>query len=730
MKNAIGRCRAVRRMLPCVLVLGAPISPASASGRVTQEWLPGRCIPQFATALPVFGPGPNAALPRVNAGKHPALQIKMVETERQVLPPIPVTLECPDVVVQPTRIWAYETYDWISGKLLGPAFWPAVTIEARRSVPTFVKYVNNLPKFGDPITIGGEPTTATVQGLISTDQTLHWANPLGDTGAMSCEPPLSEACLQPFQGAPPAVVHMHGGEVLSDYDGGPEAWFTSEGGKGSAYRSLFPAGPGAAIYWYPNSQEPGTPWIHDHALGATRTNVYSGMAAFYFLRDPNREPRNLPEGAYEIEMAIQDRQFDTNSQLYFPDGTGDPASHLNGIPPNPGDHPYWIPEFAGDVVVVNGSPWPYLTVEPRRYRFRVVDGSNARFYNLSFGVPTWVIGADDGYLDVPVRVNNVFLAPGERADIIVDFAGKAGQSFTVSNDAPVPFPSGTPPTGDQARMAQIMRFDVTLPMKGKDSSCDPATGKQGGCVRPANARSVRLTDGSGNLQSGVSVQNIRQLTLKEAMGYDAEGQPTGPLEVLVNNTKWDGMHSPGIAAEFQSSDGISELPRVGSTEVWEIINLTTDAHPMHTHLAQFQILDRQAYDLGYLDAWAAAFEGKCTTGRDSMNPCPSYGPPNSYSTKNADGALGGNPAIGPYLVGSRMPPAPEESGWKDTAKAMPGEVLRIVVRWAPTYSPVSAARPGRNLYPFDPTSGPGYVWHCHIIDHEDNEMMRPYKVAR
>jgi FtsP/CotA-like multicopper oxidase with cupredoxin domain len=267
-------------------------------------------------------------------------------------------------------------------------------------------------------------------------------------------------------------------------------------------------------------------------------------------------------------------------------------------------------------------------------------------------------------------------------------------------------------------MAKVMQFRVNIPLKGDDTSCNPATG---GCRRPS--RLVRLTRGDGSRAEDVVVARVRQLVLKEHEG------PGGPLEVLVNNTRWDGMRSAGIAGDFASSMGITELPRVGSTELWEIINLTMDAHPMHTHLAQFQILNRQVVSSEYGDAWAAAFAGKCIPESDE-NPCPGYGPPNSYGSRNEDGAYGGNPGLRQYLAGQPSPPARWESGWKDTAKAYPGQVLRILVRWAPTSVPVRAVEAGRNLYPFDPTEGPGYVWHCHIIDHEDNEMMRPYKVVK
>jgi FtsP/CotA-like multicopper oxidase with cupredoxin domain len=465
--------------------------------------------------------------------------------------------------------------------------------------------------------------------------------------------------------------------------------------------------------------------------------VYSGLAAFYFIRDPATEPVGLPSGAQEIELAIQDRQFDTNGQLFFPDGSGDPASNLNGTPPNPKLHPFWIPEFVGDVVVVNGVPWPFLEVEPRRYRFRIVGGANARMWNLNLGAPAWVIGTDDGYLDAPAPieprgvslpdmeqpfVQRLFIAPGERYDVIVDFSSLAGATITVKNDAPVPFPSGLVPGSDQPTMAEVLQFRVTAKLQGTDTSCDPASG---GCGRPAAAPVVRLADeGTTEPAQGVTIDRRRQLVLKEVEG------PGGPMEVLVNNTKFDGRASPGIASEFRATDGVSELPRVGSTELWEVVNLTADAHPMHTHLVQFQVLSRQAFDFaGYLGAWAAAFPASCRPQPEVG--CPGYGPPRPYLVPNDDGAVGGNPALSSFLIPDTARPAnPEEAGWKDTAKAHHAKVLRMLVRFAPTSAAVADAQPGRNLFPFDPSDGPGYVWHCHIVDHEDNEMMRPYRVAR
>jgi FtsP/CotA-like multicopper oxidase with cupredoxin domain len=764
---------------------------AGASTLVPQTALPGGCIPQFAVPMPVFGPaGP---IPRVNALGHRDITVTMQEIEQSVLPtdtskynpqyfdPFSQTyLNCPDgLTVQKTRVWAYGISDSKTGQKLAPANWPAVTVQARRFIPTTVTFKNKLPKFGEPITINGVKTTGLVQGLVTVDQTIDWADPLGQAALNGCNmfpqdptnvftinPNLNPYCNTPYQDSPPAVAHLHGAEASSFVDGGPLAWFTPDGHKGRDYYTRYNAGPGAAVYKYDNFQEPGTLWFHDHVMGQTRTNVYSGMAAFYFLTDPRTQPRALPGGAFEIEMAIQDRQFDTNGQLFFPDGSssplpgaaqcgsglaGDPC--LNGPPPNPLNHPFWNPEFVGDVAIVNGAPWPVLHVAPARYRLHLLDGSNARMYNLDFGAaPVYVIAQDDSYLDKPVKVGKVFIAPGERNDVIVDFSKLAGQTITVTNDAPIPFPGGLfpvphtdPATGltlpaDQPQMASIMQFVVDKPLLLPDVSCDPA---QGRCGRPFPM--VKLTDGNGNVAPGVKIDKKRQLILKEFEG------PGGPLMVMVNNSQFMGSASPGIDATV-FPDGITEVPQQGSIEEWEIINLTMDAHPMHTHLAQFQILNRQPFDLdgtmgsgiagGYLGAWNAAFGTDPTmaplfTGCTVGQFCPGYGPPLPYQVPNADDALGGNPAIGDkavpsFLLGTPQPPPPQEAGWKDTAKAHPGEVMRILIRFTPTSIPNfrNFSFKGLNLYPFDPTKGPGYVWHCHIVDHEDQDMMRPYKVSK
>ena len=701
-----------------LFVLGNALS-SYASSLVDQTPLDPACIPMFAVSLPVFGPA--GSVPRVDAAGHPYLTVTMKEINQAVLP-----LTGPNLCgmkFRKTRVWAYESTDSRTGEVLGPANWPAVTLVATRGTPTRVKYINQLPSF-DPSYPWGP---GLVEGLLPIDQTIHWADPLHSMGH-SIERALSKGSSTPssdgdtsqqYIGPIPATVHLHGAEITTAYDGNPDSWFTPNGLKGPGYHSAGNPKPGEAIYEYPNSQEAGTLWFHDHALGITRTNVYAGLAGFYFLQDPSREPKGYPSGPYEIEMAIQDREFDTNSQLYFP-------QQLQV------GHPFWSPYFEGNVATVNGAAFPYLKVEPRRYRFHLLNGSNHRDYVLSFGkAPVYQIGADDNYFDKPVPLLNVSISPGERADIIVDFSNFAGQKITVGNTGikvTIPLP-------------QIMQFQVASRSKTPETSCDPThpAPSIGLCARKDPL--VRLTDGNGNVLPGVKIDKTRQMIF-----YDDTTTLAGVKE-FVNNTDWNGLESPGIAHDFPS-DGISELPRVGSIEKWQILYVSnmTGEHPFHIHLTQFQVVKREPLntklETPYLSAWKSAFgtihPELLPVGCSVGTYCADYGPPLDYLTPNTDGALGGNPAFSDYIAKDcetdpadcPTPPEPGESGWKDTVNVPSGQVTTLLVRWTPSDVAQIANRSytGRNLYKFDPTQG-SYVWHCHIIDHEDNEMMRPYRVT-
>ncbi len=690
--------------------------------QAAQTPLPGSAIPQFVDPLP--------GLDVIIAGTG---QIELHSKEFQA-PVMPSTFVPAAGTYTGTYVWGYlQPTQAARASYIGPV------IVAERGTPTQIKWVNGL---GDT---AGSNVLAWTQ---STDQTLHWADPLYQGMPNMCahsivpgQAPTGDCALH-YAGPIPDVTHLHGGEVPAEIDGGPDAWYTSDGNyHGAAYYAGLGGGGNSAIFRYPNSQEAASIWFHPHPLGVTRLNVYAGLAGAYLITDSvvNPPPANLPGPADIIPLVIQDRSFDVNGQLYFPNA---------GINP---EHPFWIPELVGDTIVVNGKTWPFLNVERKRYRFLFLNGSNARTYEMFLtdpvtkvnGPPMWVIGTDGGYLDTPVKIDpnvkpndKLVMMPGERYDVIIDFNDPtwlaANPNFSgtliLRNTGRTPFPKGAPPQG--STLGRIMQFRVGS-APATDSSYDPASGT------PLRQPMVRLVDPvAGTLAAGVSAQKTRQLTLNEVMG------PGGPLEVLVNNTKWDGMREDPdtgdrVAIPDSTNDGIgnylTEMPQEGQTEVWEIINLTADAHPIHLHLVQFQLINRQNFNVNkYNGVYNAAFPASVQIDPMTGLPYPGgvfiggFGPPNPYNTPNADGAVGGNPAVGPYLQGRAQPPLPQEAGWKDTVITYPGQVTRIAVRWAPT-SLATDLDVNELYYPFDPSGG-DYVWHCHILDHEDNEMMRPDKL--
>jgi spore coat protein A, manganese oxidase len=498
-----------------------------------------------------------------------------------------------------TTIWGYE------GSYPGP------TLVVRRDVPLDVRWTNAL----------------SVPHLLPVDQTLHWAMP-DDYPACGI----------------PIVTHVHGGHSESASDGLPDAWFTP---------GFAQTGPGwvKEVLHYDNDQEAGTVWYHDHALGITRLNVYAGLAGFYLTRDANEDmlvaANNLPTGPYEIEMAIQDRMFTADGQLYYP-----------ATPEMPGQpDPSHLPEFFGDFILVNSAAWPVLDVEPRQYRFRYLNGSDSRFYDLwvveqfeagqlpikpKSPVPTvYQIGTDDGLLNAPVLRNHFVFGPGERLDMVFDFSNPDlwGKTFVLRNNARSPFPKGE--TVDPNTTGQIMAFRVIKPL---DTSVYPET------VLPANLRPLY-----GPVAMPVPNADPRELVLFE--GEDEYGRLMAMLGTVADGAlAWDAP--------------ITENPMVNDTEVWEIYNTTEDAHPIHLHLVAFRVVDRQKFKADVDDE----------TGKpEDIN-----------------------------LIGKPRLPTAEENGWKDTVIMYPGEVTRIVA----TFS-----REGL------------YVWHCHILSHEDHEMMRPYYVG-
>ena len=426
---------------------------------------------------------------------------------------------------------------------------PGITFETRSGEALAVEWVNRLPE----------------RHFLPVDHTLHGAG----------------------EGSPEGrgVVHLHGGKTTPESDGYPEDWYP----------------PGQSrTYHYPNAQDPALLWYHDHSMGLNRLNIYAGMFGLHVIRDAVEEALNLPAGRYEVPLVIVDRDLTPAGQLSYP------------VSPDP-ERP-WVPEVFGETHLVNGRIFPYLDVEPRKYRFRLLNAANGRFYNLSLspGVEMRQIGSDQGLLSAPVAVSQLQLAPGERADVVVDFSTHRGAKITLVSDS-----------------FTLMQFRVGA-ARVPDPSSLPATLRA--VPRIAEATAVRT----------------RRLTLDEMLNGVAESQG-----MLLNKTPW---HLP-----------ITENPVLDTTEIWEFVNLTEDTHPIHLHMVRFQVLDRRRFD--------------------------------SFEFMTA-GTL--------RFTGALLPPDPNEMGWKDTVRVNAKTVTRIIVPFS--------GFPGR------------YVWHCHILEHEDNEMMRPYEV--
>ena len=495
----------------------------------------------------------------------------------------------------PTKVWGYN------GSFPGP------TIEAARGVSINVKWTNSLP------------AVHLFQSAL--DTTVHGAD-----------------LAAPFVRA---VVHLHGGATSPQSNGYPEAWFT----------------PGfSATYVYTNVQQPAALWYHDAAQGISRLNVLAGLAGLYLVRDPLNEPAGLPAGPpYEVPLIIQDRSFNKDGSLFYP-SVGD----------NPAIHPQWVPEFFGNTILVNGMVWPNLNVRSVQYRFRLLNGSNSRVYTLTFRLAECrslklrfrQIGTDGGYLREPVWVSSVTLAPGERADILVDFSGlPSGTKFILANSAPAPFPNGASPDSDT--VGQVMQLRVSgYTWNPRHDLPDPL-----------------------NIIPTLKATSTRTLTLNEVAG------PKGPQTLLLGGSRW--------------TDPITEKPALGSTEIWEIANLTASTHAIHLHLVQFQVLNRQPFNKKrYLKDYNKA-------NPVVPSPDPSVTPIVPLPLK-------------PYLNGDADSPPKNERGWKDTVRANPGQVTRLIVRFTPN--------DGTPAFPFDPTSG-NYLWQCGMLEHADNEMMRPYRLS-
>lgn len=412
---------------------------------------------------------------------------------------------------------------------------------------------------------------------------VDWINDLPPRHFLPLDPPHPG-----MEHAPPTRIstHMHGARVPSISDGYPDNWY----------------GPGkSSLCFYPNQQDATALWCHDHAMGVSRFNIFAGLMGWYLLRDDVEQSLGLPSGKYELPLLIYDRSFTPQGELYYP---------------NPPDQGAWSQEYLGDAMVVNGKVRPYHEVESRKYRLRIANTANSRFFALSLsnGQTFHVIGSDQGLLAAPLECSKLVLAPAERADIIVDFSASRGENIIL-----------------QSGEFDLMQFRVSKSPVADDTGLPTA-------LRPVH----RIPESEA--------VRTRVMTLNE---FDNESGMA--MVMLLNRRHW--------------ADPVTEIMKLGTTEIWSLANLTQDTHPIHLHMVRFQILDRRAF--------------------------------------SADDYLATNDLPLRY-TGPTMPPQPQEMGWKDVVQCPPGTVTRIIV-------------------PFQPYAG-RYLWHCHILEHEANDMMRPYDV--
>jgi len=532
-----------------------------------------------------------------------------------------------------STIWGYD------GTVPGP------TIEAERGQPVTVEWRNELD--------GPLPVVVTVAP--------HAAD--ADGVPVQCVPGLSGGTAD--RKAPAlaghTVVHLHGGLTPAVYDGWAE--------------NLFAPGQ-AAVFHYPMHQRAALLWYHDHVMGVTKLDVYAGLAGLWIVRDDHERGLGLPEGPpFEVPLLIQDRNFDVDEQ-----------GRLIGRLVHKTDPE--VMEAFPPFTVVNGKVWPVLDVRPATYRVRAINGSNARTYRLVLlrdGAPELEritqIGTDHGLLrtPAPVPADGLLLAPAERADLLVDFSDLApGSELTVLNTAAAPFDG----TGFQAADAEsvadvegllpypeVLRFRVagdavrrrSIPRELATDYEPPASRALARARRRAIALVERELDDEPNM-----------LTMRE-LAVAADGDEDGRLVTVTDGDETTRYRV--VAAHFE--DTTTFFPVLGEYEVWQLINLTGDTHPIHLHLDPFQILARRPirYEI----------------------------PPGGIGDRDLAASI--NLERGPddelnHAIDDN------ERGLNDTVRVNPNELVEIAVRFT-TYS-------GR------------YMYHCHILEHEDRDMMRPF----
>ncbi|TAK59656.1 multicopper oxidase [Methylobacter sp.] len=663
------RTKAVAGLIFVLPWIGSPAWAALPGGTLDPATIPKYVSPLFIP--PEMPKALNENAPGVDYYKIATRQIS-----QQILPkPLPKT-----------KVWAYGSSD-----NQNTFHSPSYTIEASVNRPVRVTWINDLK----------DSKGHFLPHMLPVDQTVHWANPPGGPGgqdSMGTDP-------KPYTGPVPLVTHLHGANVVPGSDGYPESWTLPAASNipaGYATRGTHWAQiegendeAGEGTYQYSNDQRATQMWFHDHTLGMTRSNVYAGLAGNYMLRGGMSDLPSLllPQGAYEIPLLIQDRAFNSDGSLFYPgeraffEGLAKKDLRIPFIPHKTAGgsdsdvSPIWNPEYFSNVMLVNGHSWPKLDVEKRRYRFRILNASDSRFMILKIAgdpttrpateaVPFWVVGGDGGFQTRPAKLNSLLIGPAERIDVVVDFTNvPAGTPLYLINEAP-----DEPYGGGEAGVDYDFADPETtgqvmkftvIPRTAKDKS-----------VPPQQIQALLPPQNLGNPTNirKVSVNEMESGTVFADYNIDSNGSLVSIIENLAGVpfgptiSMLGTLDSTGAPAPFAWMDPVTENPGNGTTETWEIYNFTEDAHPIHMHLVEFQIESREPLQTD------------------------SYGMPLLPATP---------------LSAARGPEA-WERGSKDTVIAYPGEVTRVKARFD---------RPGL------------YVWHCHILSHEDNDMMRPICVG-
>jgi FtsP/CotA-like multicopper oxidase with cupredoxin domain len=640
----------------------------------------------------------------------------------------------------PTTVWGY------GDAMDGVYTWPGRTFQVRSNEPLQVKWENRLiDEYGVPL-----PYLLTgLNGRSVVDTSLHWAYSLHGYDDFTIE-----------RDGVPIVPHVHGGHNDFQYDGNPEFFFSPN------HRIRGPQWV-EKKYVYENDQPAGTVWYHDHALGITRLNVYAGMAGFFIIRDDfdtglPGNPLALPAWPYEAAFAIQDKMFKDTGELFYPAFPGDPFydDFITGegaiLPPErfPGGGPTGLAEFFGDHMVVNGKLWPKMDVEPRNYRLRFLNGCDSRFLvaqffevpvdetdftNATGPIPFTVIGSDQGLSSAPVEgVDTLVMETGSRYDIIFDFKtvtpGSRVIMKNIGGDSPFGFAFGDDLEPEDLfpdrQTDRIMAFDVVEPLDASVADVTPI-----GFAGYADSR-VEVFD---NYDLTGFPDRVRKVALFEGMDEFGRLQPILGTAEPATDYNGDPVYWP--EKEPYISEGLTYLddgetrrqmegaiawhspttenPALGDMEEWHIANVTGDAHPVHLHLVHFEVVgrseikwDSNTIEDGDLDEDGNELE------EDRVIPNALHDAPEGDGTYLVEqpvvqhnGDLGngfrivnlteGAPtSAGPEYVDADLP--------KDMVAALPSQITKIRAKFD---------KPGR------------YVWHCHILSHEDHEMMRVLHVG-